>query len=78
MKNDRLNHADYLWAFSSVTASPGAKAHYRRHRDDHGDWHASAQRNFFNRMIGQLYRCLQHHTLFDEQTAFPTALAADA
>ncbi|MFE7216579.1 IS110 family transposase [Streptomyces sp. NPDC057611] len=78
VKNDRLNHAGYLWAFSSITASSGAKAHYRRRRDDHGDWHAAAQRNLFNRMIGQLYHCLQHRKLFDEQTAFPTELAAAA
>ncbi|MFD7281623.1 IS110 family transposase [Streptomyces sp. NPDC059862] len=78
VKNDRLNHAGYLWAFSAITASPGAKAHYRRRRDDHGDWHAAAQRNLFNRMLGQLYHCLQKHELFDEQTAFPTPLAAAA
>ena len=71
VKNDRLNHAGYLWAFSAITASPGAKTHYRRRRDDHGDWHAAAQRNLFNRMIGQLYHCLQKRELFDEQTAFP-------
>ncbi len=76
VKNDRLNAAGYLWAFSSITASPGAKTHYRRRRDDHGDWHAAAQRNLFNRMLGQLYHCLQHRKLFDENTAFPTALAA--
>ncbi|MFD6360223.1 IS110 family transposase [Streptomyces roseolus] len=70
VKNDRLNAVGYLWAFSSITASPGAKAHYRRRRD-HGDWHASAQRNLFNRMIGQLYHCLQHRQLFDETVAFP-------
>jgi transposase len=78
VKNDRLNHVGYLWAFSAITASPGAKAHYRRRRDDHGDWHAAAQRNLFNRMIGQLYHCLQKHELFDEQTAFPIQLAAAA
>ncbi|WP_306970977.1 IS110 family transposase [Streptomyces afghaniensis] len=78
VKNDRLNSAGYLWAFSAITASPGAKAHYRRRRDDHGDWHAAAQRNLFNRMIGQLYHCLQHRKLFDEQTAFPVELAAAA
>ncbi|MGW0816936.1 IS110 family transposase [Streptomyces viridiviolaceus] len=78
VKNDRLNHAGYLWAFSAITASPGAKAHYRRRRDDHGDWHAAAQRNLFNRMLGQLYHCLQHRKLFDEQTAFPVELAAAA
>lgn len=76
VKNDRLNHAGYLWAFSAITASPGAKAHYRRRRDDHGDWHAAAQRHLFNRMIGQLYHCLQNRKLFDEQTAFPIELAA--
>ncbi|MDQ1025622.1 hypothetical protein QF035_003204 [Streptomyces umbrinus] len=54
VKNDRLNHAGYLWAFAAITASPGAKVHYRRRRDKHGDWHASALRHLFNRMVGQL------------------------
>lgn len=78
VKNDRLNHAGYLWAFSALTRSPGAKAHYRRRRDDHGDWHAAAQRNLFNRMLGQLFHCLKNRALFDEETAFPTALAVAA
>ncbi len=78
VKNNRLNHAGYLWAFSSLRASAGAMAHYRRRRDEHGDWHASAQRNLFNRMIGQLYHCLQKGELFDEQLAFPTPLASAA
>lgn len=78
VKNDRLNHAGYLWAFSAITASPGAKTHYRRRRDDHGDWRAAAQRTLFNRMIGQRYHCLQKHTLFDESTASPTELAVAA
>ncbi|KOV26314.1 IS110 family transposase [Streptomyces sp. XY413] len=71
VKNNRLNHAGYLWAFSAITASPGAKAHYRRRRDNHADWHAAAQRNLFNRMIGQLYHCLKNRELFDEESAFP-------
>ncbi|WP_292911219.1 transposase, partial [Microbacterium sp.] len=78
VKNDRLNHAGYLWAFSAITASPGAKSHYRRRRDEHGDWHAAAQRNLFNRMLGQLYHCLQNRKLFEEETAFPTQLAVAA
>ncbi|MGQ4427329.1 pyridoxal-phosphate dependent enzyme [Streptomyces violaceoruber] len=57
----------------TATNSPGAKAHYRRRRDSHGDWHAAAQRNHFNRMIGQLYHCLQHGHHFDEAVAFPTS-----
>ncbi|MFJ3205690.1 transposase [Streptomyces sp. NPDC086989] len=69
-KNDRLNAAGYLWAFSAITASPSAKAHYRRRRDNHADWHA-AQRNLFNRMIGQLYPRLQQEQRYDEELAFP-------
>ncbi|MEU7037193.1 IS110 family transposase [Streptomyces sp. NPDC046237] len=71
VKNDRLNHTGYLWAFAALTASPGAKTHYRRRRNAHGDWHAAAQRNLFNRMIGQLYHCLQHGRRYDEAMAFP-------
>lgn len=78
VKNDRLNHAGYLWAFSAITASPDARVHYRRRRDEHGDWHAAAQRNLFNRMIGQLYHFLQKRELLDEATAFPTELTAAA
>lgn len=79
VKNDRLNHAGYLWAFAALRHSPGAGAHYRRRRE-HGDWHAAAQRNLFNRMIGQLYHCLQQRKLFDEHVAFPapTELAVTA
>lgn len=57
---------------AAPNGSPGAKAHYRRRRDIHGDWHAAALRNLFNRMLGQLYRCLQEHTPFDELVAFLT------
>ncbi|MFJ3640666.1 IS110 family transposase [Streptomyces sp. NPDC090108] len=71
VKNDRLNHAGYLWAFASLTASMGAKAHYRRRRDEHSDWHAAAQRNLFNRLLDQLYHCLKNRRLFDEFAAFP-------
>ncbi|MFD5407504.1 IS110 family RNA-guided transposase [Streptomyces griseorubiginosus] len=77
VKNDRLTHAGYLWAFASLRPSPGADAHYRRRRE-HGDWHAAAQRNLFNRLLGQLYHCLQKRELFDERVAFPAQLAAVA
>lgn len=78
VKNDRLNHAGYLWAFAALTASPGAKAHYRRRRDERGDWHASALRNLFNRLVGQLYHCIQAHEPFNEALAFPAAGAPTA
>ncbi|MDT0484504.1 IS110 family RNA-guided transposase [Streptomyces doebereineriae] len=77
VKNDRLNHAGYLWAFSAIKASEGAGAHYRRRRA-HGDWHAQAQRHLFNHMLGQLYHCLQTRSLFEEHLAFPSSLAAAA
>jgi transposase len=72
---DRPNHAGYLWDFSAVPASSGAKAPWRRRRDQ-GDWHASARRNLFNRMIGRLYHCLQHGQCYDEAVAFPAAAEA--
>ncbi|WP_406483824.1 IS110 family transposase [Streptomyces microflavus] len=74
VKNNRLNHAGYLWAFSTLTHSEGANAHYRKRRE-HGDWHAQALRHLFNRMLGQLYHCLQTRVPFDEVIAFPVDAA---
>nr|WP_281397430.1 hypothetical protein [Streptomyces lunaelactis] len=39
---------------------------------------AEAERLRDARMIGQLYHCLQHRELFDEQSAFPAPLPAAA
>ena len=57
VKNNRLAAAGYIWAFSALTASPGARAHYDRRRDA-GDRHAAAQRNLFGRLLGCLQHCL--------------------
>ncbi|MEW1693814.1 IS110 family transposase [Streptomyces sp. NPDC091265] len=70
VKNNRLNHAGYLWAFATLTHSKGANAHYRRRRET-GDWHAQALRHLFNRMLGQLHHCLQQRVFYDESVAFP-------
>jgi hypothetical protein len=70
IKNNRLNAAGYTWAFSALTASPGARAHYDRRRDD-GDRHAAAQRNLFGRLLGCLHRCLATGQHYDENIAFP-------
>jgi transposase len=70
VKNNRLNAAGYLWAFSALTASPGARAHYDR-RKDAGDRHAAAQRNLFGRMLGCLHHCLTTGQDYDENIAFP-------
>jgi transposase len=72
VKNNRLNAVGYTWAFSALTASPGARAHYDRRRDD-GDRHAAAQRNLFGRLLGCLHKCLTTGQHYDEATAFPAA-----
>jgi transposase len=70
VKNNRLAAAGYTWAFSALTASPGARAHYDR-RKDAGDRHAAAQRNLFGRLLGCLHHCLATGQNYDEATAFP-------
>jgi transposase len=72
IKNNRLNTAGYSWAFSALTASPGARAHYDRRRDA-GDRHAAAQRNLFGRLLGCLHTCLATRQHYDETIAFPAA-----
>ena len=69
IKNQRLALAGYLWAFSALTRSPGARAHYDRRRAA-GDRHIAAQRNLFNRLLGCLFHCLQTGQLYLEHTAF--------
>jgi hypothetical protein len=70
IKNNRLAAAGYTWAFSALTASPGARAHYDR-RKDAGDRHAAAQRNLFGRLLGCLWHCLTTRQHYDENIAFP-------
>jgi transposase len=72
VKNNRLAAAGYTWAFSALTASPGARAHYDR-RKTAGDRHAAAQRNLFGRLLGCLWHCLATGQHYDEATAFPNA-----
>ena len=58
VKNNRLAAAGYVWAFSALSSSAGARAHYDR-RKGARDRHTAAQRNLFNRLLGCLYHCLQ-------------------
>ncbi len=68
-RNRRLADACYLWAFSSVTASPGARAFYDQRRAG-GDTHHRALRALANRLVGILHGCLHHGVLYDEGTAW--------
>jgi hypothetical protein len=72
-----VSAAGYSWAFSALTASPGARAQYDRRRDA-GDRHAAAQRNLFGRLLGCLHRCLITGQYYDEDTAFPTTTTLPA
>jgi transposase len=75
VKNQRLAAVGYSWAFSAITASPGARARYDRRRTA-GDRHTAAQRNLFNRLLGCLHHCLRTRQTYNEHAAFPTAPAA--
>jgi Transposase/Transposase IS116/IS110/IS902 family len=70
VKNQRLAATGYIWAFAALTASPGARAHYDRRRND-GDRHAAAQRNLFGRLLSCLHHCLATRQAYHEKTAFP-------
>ncbi|MGW0771982.1 transposase [Streptomyces sp. NPDC002676] len=71
VKNQRLAAVGYVWAFSAMAHSDGARAHYDRRREA-GDRHTAAQRNLFNRLIDCLHHCLAHRVYSSEAIAFPT------
>jgi hypothetical protein len=68
-RNRRLADASYLWAFASLTASPGARSFYDAHRAA-GNTHHQALRALANRLVGILHGCLRHATTYDEHTAW--------
>ena len=68
-RNRRLGDACYLWAFATLTASPGARAFYDQRRAT-GDTHHRALRALANRLVGILQGCLRHDALYDEETAW--------
>jgi transposase len=69
VKNDRLAAAGWAWAFAALAHDEHANRHYR-HRRDHGDRHPAALRHLFNRMLGQLYFCLQTGQHYQPHKAF--------
>jgi Transposase IS116/IS110/IS902 family len=73
IKNNRLASVGWMWAFSASSTFEPARQHYRQRRA-HGDRHAAANRNLFNKLLGQLYHCLQHRQTFDQAKAFPAPL----
>ena len=69
VRNLRLADAIYLWAFASLSGSPGARAFYD-YRRAVGDTHHAALRHLGNRLVGILHGCLIHQTSYDERTAW--------
>jgi transposase len=69
IRNDRLIDALMSWAFSSLNASPGARAFYDAQRA-RGLEHNDALRRLANRLVGILHGCLKARTLYDEATAW--------
>jgi transposase len=68
-RNMRLADAIYLWAFASLSVSPGARDLYD-HRRAAGDTHHAALRHLGNRLVGILHGCLASHTNYDENIAW--------
>jgi transposase/transposase IS116/IS110/IS902 family protein len=67
--NDRLVDALMSWAFSSLQASPGARAFYDQQRAK-GLEHNDALRRLANRLVGILHGCLKTRTCYDEAIAW--------
>ena len=68
-RNQRLADAIYLWSFSALTASPGARAFYDAHRAA-GNTHHAALRALGNRLVGILHGCLESGSFYDEHTGW--------
>jgi transposase len=71
VRNKRLGDACHWWAFSALTWSPGARAHYDARRVV-GDHHNAALRNVANKLIGRMWWCLVNNQTWDEHAAWPS------
>jgi transposase len=76
VRNKRLADAIYLWAFSAISVSPGARVFYD-HRRAAGDNHNQALRALGNHLVGFLHGCLVKHALYNENTAWANRPTAD-
>ena len=69
VRNNRLIDALMAWAFTSMLASPGARAFYDEQRAK-GFEHNDALRRLANRLVGILHGCLKTGTVYDEDAAW--------
>jgi transposase len=76
VRNKRLADACHWWAFTTLTKSAGARAHYDRRRAA-GDHHNAALRNLANKLIGRLWWCLVNSQPWDERGAWPNTISTE-
>ena len=69
IRNDRLADACQRWAFSAISASPGARRYYDLQRA-RKKGHNEALRIVANRLVGVLHGCLRHQQLYREDIAW--------
>lgn len=72
-RNEHLFDACFLWAFSALTSSPGARAYYDLQRA-RGKTHNHALRTLANRLVGILHGCLRNGQPYDESVAWPSVI----
>jgi len=70
-RNERLYDACHLWAFASLSGSPGARRYYDALRE-RGKTNNQALRALANRLVGILHGCLTRGELYREEIAWPT------
>lgn len=69
-RNAHLADACQLWAFSSLSRSPGARRYYDALRA-RGKTHNQALRQLANHLVGILPACLERRELYREDVAWP-------
>ena len=70
-RNAHLADACHLWAFASLSRSPGARRYYDALRA-RGKTHNQALRQLGNRLVGILHVCLERRELYREEAAWPS------
>jgi transposase len=76
-RNSRLYDACHMWAFTSLTKSPGARSYYDVQRR-RGKTHSQALRAVANRLVGILHGCLKTGERYREEVAWQIAEAVAA
>jgi transposase len=76
-RNRRLADACYLWAFSALNTSAGARRYYDARRA-RGATHHQALRALSNRLVGVLHGCLRYRCRYREDVAWPGSFEAVA